>query len=349
MTSYYLLFSALIASVIFCSLMVRLNLSASPTERCSHNAPTPTAGGLVFAGLFLGYLAFYTSTNIIPFTPTVCYYFVAACILLIVSFYDDCKPLSYRVRLITQLICALLIVTGGGIIESPVIDIHSQSVQFFLKALTIFTFLSLINATNFIDGLNGLLSLSVLITLIFAGFWINFYPPLTILHYTLIATILGFSFFNFPKGRIFMGDTGSTFLGLTLGFLALMAQPHCAVFTQPETALFNKGFVFTLLPMAFLWFDVVSTLCKRAVSGKRLTEAHREHMIHILFDKGYSHTFVTLLYAVCTTFMGYLTYQCHKEQISFLVLLGIYVIAQTVLVLFVSHVPQRGKLKHTPL
>jgi UDP-N-acetylmuramyl pentapeptide phosphotransferase/UDP-N-acetylglucosamine-1-phosphate transferase len=247
------------------------------------------------------------------------------------------------VRLITQLICALLIVAGGGVIESPVIEVHSESVQFFLKVLTIFTFLSLINAANFIDGLNGLLSLSIIITLIFAGIWIDFYPPLAILHYTLIAALLGFFFFNFPEGRIFMGDTGSTFLGLTLGFFALMAQQHYSVFTHPETAIFNKGFVFTLLPMAFLWFDVIATLCKRAVAGKRLTEAHREHMIHILFDKGYGHTFVTLLYASCTIFMGYLTYQCYKEHISFLMLLSIYGITQILFILFVLKVPACNK------
>lgn len=323
--------------------MMHLNLSATPTERCSHDAPTPTAGGLVFAIIFLCFLTFYLATGLITYTPLVCNYLIAACTLLVVSFYDDCKPLSYRARLITQLICAILIVNGGGIIESPVIDIQSTSAQLFLKGLTIFTFLSLINATNFIDGLNGLLSLSFMITVFLAGFWVNFTPALTLLHFTLIATILGFFIFNFPKGRLFMGDTGSTFLGLTLGFFALMAQQHYASTNIVETAIFHKGFVFTLLPMAFLWFDVIATLCRRAVSGKRLTEAHRDHMIHVLFDKGYGHSFVTLLYALLTTFMGYLTYQCHVENISFIMLLIIYAFIQTLFVLFVFYVPIRNK------
>ncbi len=320
---------------------MRFNLSATPTERCSHDAPTPTAGGLAFALIFIGFLSYLFFTETYAKLPLVYNYLIAACLLLIVSLYDDCKPVSYRVRLITQLMCALLLVIGDGIIESPVIDVQSDSVLFFQKILTVFTFLSLINAANFIDGLNGLLSLCIMITLGFAGFWVNGHQPLLHMHWVLIAAIFGFFTFNFPHGKIFMGDTGSTFLGLTLGFFALMAQSHYPVSTNHETAIFNKGFVFTLLPMAFLWFDVIFTLLRRIIHGEHLAEAHRDHMIHILFDKGYKHAFVTLLYASGTVLMGYLTYKCHMEQISFIMLLGIYAILQTSFVLFVFKIPQR--------
>lgn len=327
--------------------MIRFNISAAPTERCSHNAPTPTAGGLVFFLIFFGNLAFMYVTNDQLLKTNMTYsgligsYLIAASILILVGLNDDYKPLSYRRRLMAQFVCALLIVLGGGVIESPVIDVHSTSVLFFQKALTIFTFLCLINAANFIDGLNGLLSVCVMIALGFAPFWVNFYPPLVTMYSVLIAAILGFFVFNFPKGRLFMGDTGSTFLGLTLGFLALLAQPHYPRTFTPETAIFNKGFVFTLLPLAFVWFDVVFTLCRRAVRGCRLTEAHRDHMIHMLYDKGYGHIFVTVLYAVCTFIMGYLTYACHREWISFIGLLTIYAALQGLVMLFVFNVLPR--------
>jgi UDP-N-acetylmuramyl pentapeptide phosphotransferase/UDP-N-acetylglucosamine-1-phosphate transferase len=155
-----------------------------------------------------------------------------------------------------------------------------------------------------------------------------------------VAAILGFFIFNFPKGRIFMGDTGSTFIGLTLGFLALLAQNHYPHYHTQETAIFNKGFVFTLLPMAFLWFDVAFTLARRAVRGCRLTEAHRDHMIHVMFDKGYSHTIITLLYGFGTLIMGCLTYLCHREYLSFEALLGIYIVLQTAFVAFVFRKPK---------
>lgn len=328
-------------SLALSTLIMRFNPIATPTERCSHNAPTPTAGGLGFALIFIGYTSYLFFTESFANLPLIYNYLVAACLLLIMSLYDDCKPVSYRARLVTQLICALLLVMGGGIIESPVIDIQSDSVLLFQKILTIFTFLSLINATNFIDGLNGLLSLCIMITLGFADLWVSNYQPLIHMHWVLIAAILGFFIFNFPKGKIFMGDTGSTFLGLTLGFFALMSQPHYPVSITHETAIFNKGFIFTLLPMAFLWFDVIFTLLRRIIRGEHLAEAHRDHMIHLLFDKGYKHVFVTSLYAVGTVLMGFLTYQCHVEKISFIMLLGIYATLQTLLVLFVFKVPQK--------
>jgi UDP-N-acetylmuramyl pentapeptide phosphotransferase/UDP-N-acetylglucosamine-1-phosphate transferase len=328
-------------SLILCSQIMRFNLSATPTERCSHDAPTPTAGGLGFSLIFIGFLSYLLFTEESLKLPLVYNYLSAACLLLIVSLYDDCKPLSYRLRLATQLVCALLLVMGDGIIESPVIDIQSDSVLLFQKILTVFTFLSLINATNFIDGLNGLLSLCIMITLGFAGLWIHDYQVLNHMHWVLIGAVLGFFILNFPNGKIFMGDTGSTFLGLTLGFFALLAQSHYPASVHHETAIFNKGFVFTLLPMAFLWFDVIFTLLRRIVRGEHLAQAHRDHMIHILFDKGYKHVFVTLLYASGTVLMGSLTYLCHAERISFIMLLGIYAVLQTMFVMFTFKVPQR--------
>jgi UDP-N-acetylmuramyl pentapeptide phosphotransferase/UDP-N-acetylglucosamine-1-phosphate transferase len=345
--NYTLTILLFIVSVVLCAFMMRFNISATPTQRCSHDAPTPTAGGLVFFLIFFGNLAFMyllddrLARMIPPQHGLICHYFIAVSILIIVGLHDDCSPLSYRRRLIAQFVCAFLIVLGDGVIESPVIETHSTSVLFFQKILTLFTFLCLINAANFIDGLNGLLSLCVMITLAFAPIWVNFCPPLVTMHSVLIAAILGFFVFNFPKGRLFMGDTGSTFLGFTLGFLALFAQPHYPRIFAPETAIFNKGFVFTLLPMAFLWFDVAFTLCRRAVRGCRLTEAHRDHMIHILYDKGYGHIFVTLLYATCTCIMGCLTYMCHKEWLSFIGLLAIYAILQGMMIVFVFNVPHR--------
>ena len=124
----------------------------------------------------------------------------------------------------------------------------------------------------------------------------------------------------------------------------MLAQKH---YPYPQdTAIFNKGFVFTLLPMAFLWFDVAFTLIRRAVRGCRLTEAHRDHMIHILFDKGYSHTHVTLLYALGTTIMGMLTYVCHRGILSFEAILSIYASLQIGLILFVFKKKSRMKISN---
>lgn len=325
-----------IASLVVAYVVVRFSPGRPPTDRCSHILPTPTGGGLSFVVAFLVGILLYGFS--LPFAYP---YMLGVVLLAAAGLYDDFALLSYRIRLCVQIVCAFLMITAGGVVESPMLPQGSSSVDLFLQIISFISFLCIINGANFIDGLNGLLGLSVMICIGFAPLWCDFNPVLTQLHIILIAGILGFVCFNFPKAKLFMGDTGSTFLGYTLMFLALSAQHYYPLNTGAETAIFNKGFVFTLLPLAFLWFDVAFTLCRRAVRGCRLTEAHRQHLIHVLFDSGHSHVFVTILYALGTLLMGGLTYACHIGVLSFITVLLIYSVLQILLVFYVFGIAQK--------
>ena len=144
----------------------------------------------------------------------------------------------------------------------------------------------------------------------------------------LIPALLGFFIFNFPKAKIFMGDVGSTFLGLTLGFLALLSQENA--WLHSPTAWVDKNFVLSLTPMAFLWFDVGFTLLRRCFLGRRLTEAHRDHLFHLLHDAGYSHATVSGIYFISVLVMGGLSLSCYYGFFSFVDCLFMYMVIQAV-------------------
>ncbi|MCX7338782.1 MAG: hypothetical protein NTX76_05855 [Alphaproteobacteria bacterium] len=336
--------------------MIALNISTPPLWRSFHNKATPTAGGIAFIASFYVTLMialhspflleprniFQSFVTPPPLLGHIALYFVASFILAVVSFKDDCTPLSYRVRLSAQLICVLFLIQRGMVIQFPAFEPS----PWIAMAVTTFTLIALINSTNFIDGLNGLLAGSYLIAIIFA-FFIIISPKgqvpslaLFVLYGTLFASVFGFLIFNFPKAQIFMGDVGSTFLGLSLGFLALIAQDYYSFPT--DTAFVNKGFIFTLTPMSFLWFDVGSTLIRRIFGRKKLTEAHRDHMFHILHDSGYSHTAVSSLYFCSVIIMGTLTLLTHWGHLSFMEFFLVYGVLQAGFCAWVM--PARPKL-----
>ena len=343
-------FATLFLSILLTRLMMRVNISAVPTQRSSHKNPTPAAGGVAFTVAFcLGFLFVYYSplfaidSSILQ--KYILYYGLAALIVTLVSLRDDYKSISYRIRLLTHFISVLLLVYGGLIVEFPSFgnDINVWGPSIF----TVFALMSLINGANFIDGLDGLLSGCIIISLVFQICLIWPADLLFVAFYSLLlAALLGFFIFNFPKAKIFMGDIGSTFLGLTLGFSAIIAQKYYPFST--DTALIHKGFIYSLTPLSFLWFDVAFTLLRRAYLGNRLTEAHRDHLIHILNDCGYSHALISSLYFISVVVMGSFTLLSHYSYINFMTFFFIYVVLQTCFCAWVFHQKRRHhKLKFT--
>ncbi|MBY0280842.1 MAG: hypothetical protein K2W94_01655 [Alphaproteobacteria bacterium] len=310
-------------------------------QRSSHDAPTPTAGGLAFISVFwITQLALFlissspSSSLLYRFLPV---YGLASFVLAIISLRDDYKPLSYRFRLFIHLVCVTLIVSQGLQIQFPAFGLDTNG--WIAAIITGFCLVSLINGANFVDGLNGLLSGCFLISLVFNVLTILPAHSSVISFYVfLFFSVLGFFVFNFPRARIFMGDIGSTFLGLTVGFSALISQFYYPLAT--DIAWVHKGFIYALTPLGFLWFDVGFTLLRRAILRYRLTEPHRDHLIHILNDCGYSHTFVSCLYFFLTALMGGLTLLSHYGYLTFLSFFLIYSFAQMLFCFWVFHQKQ---------
>ena len=323
----FVIVAIIVLSILVNEAVIRFGKKALPSERSSHDIPTPVGAGLSFIVAFLLYW-FITQTTIEAcafkshFLGHILNNFTIGTLILgVVGIIDDHKGLSYKIRLVMQSIC-------GFILVSP-----SNFEGFFM----VFCILGLINSTNFVDGLNGLLSGCWLIGMIFSGIvlYLSKDFDLIITFVPIFISVLVFFIYNFPKAKVFMGDVGSTFLGFTLGLLLLFGQKG----NSEYFFILNKKPIVLLMPFAFLWFDVLFTLCNRIKKRVPITYSHRDYIFHKLIDRGFSQTKISLLYFALTLIVGFLTVLYFIQLINFLTLLFFYCALQ----IFVVVISQKNK------
>ncbi|MFA7269985.1 MAG: glycosyltransferase family 4 protein [Sterolibacterium sp.] len=271
-----------------------------PNERSSHRVPTPRGGGLaIVAGFLLGILLIHLCGDVVPIRSRYFWGFLASLLLVAaVSLYDDVKTRSPLLKIGTQLIAIAMMMGTGILIDTLHVPwLGLVAAQWWFYPLTLFWLLGLTNAYNFMDGLDGMAAGTAVIASLFfsviafqQGSFFIYFAALA-----LCAASLGFLVFNWPPARIFMGDIGSTFLGLAFASLAIVAarddHAHVSLFVVP------------LLLFHFL-FDTVFTFLRRLLRGENVFQAHRTHLYQLLNRLGYSHGKVSLLYAAMAFAQG---------------------------------------------
>ena len=271
-----------------------------PNHRSSHTEPTPTAGGLsIVMTFFLGMVIIYLVGDETMISKQVVLGFTFSSLLIAaISFYDDYIESSVVLKLITQMFAILVIMVFGIVITRINIPFtKNYALGIWGYIFTFIWILGLTNAYNFMDGLNGMAGGNALVTSFFLGIIaINQGSNFTyIVCYTLIAGNLGFLIFNFPKGLLFMGDIGSTFLGFTFASLAIISS----LYDNAHTSLL----VIPLLLQHFI-YDTLFTFIRRLITGKNVFKAHRTHLYQLFNRLGFSHSFVTLFYCAVGIIQG---------------------------------------------
>jgi len=280
----FLCFAAFVASAAFVGLFIKfankIALVDVPNKRSSHVIPTPRGGGVVFVALysFFGVLAYFQGAlslnNFIIFSAPV---FVA-----VLSLIDDIISLSARLRLFFHALFVIgILIFYGDLPALPFLGWQFDS-QYFLFPLYVLIGVGLINIFNFMDGIDGYVSISSLAWLLLLASFYSGYVSLYLAPY-LASILLGFVVWNFPKAGVFMGDVGSTFLGLTF-FI-------CILETAKEIDLTLWFWLICLVPF---WVDSLYTMITRYLSGQRWYEAHRLHIYQKLSVRWKSHTRVVL-------------------------------------------------------
>ncbi len=224
---------------------------------------------------------------------------VSSLLIAGMSFYDDYKHKPLSLRLVTQMVAILVVISFGMVITRIDLPFPNNTALGIMGYLITFVWiLGLTNAYNFMDGLNGMAGGNAVITSIFLGL-ISFGQGSNftyIVCYTLMAGTLGFLIFNFPKGKLFMGDVGSTFLGFTFATLAIISS----LYDNAHTSLL----VIPLLLFHFI-YDTFFTFLRRLLAKENVFQAHRTHLYQLFNRLGYSHTVVTLFYCAVALAQGF--------------------------------------------
>jgi len=264
----------------------RLKLVAVPNHRSSHHAPTPTGGGLaiVAAATLSGLPVLLTAPTLgLPVL-------VAGLGMAAMGYVDDRKALSPRHKLAAQLLLAALAL-------APVpLDAVAASLGLVAPDLVLFAIALLgvalwVNLYNFMDGIDGLAGGEAVAVLLGATLLALLQQPAAagapLLWWMagLGMASAGFLVFNWAPARIFMGDTGSTYLGLMIAVVAL-ATVSVGWLTASQW----------LILVALFLADSLATLGRRALRGQPVWRAHREHAYQHLARRWGRHDRVTLLY-----------------------------------------------------
>ncbi len=281
-----------VLSALLTELLVRVNIADIPNARSSHAKATPKSGGLAVAFAFmLGIVLLFTMSKEADLPAKTFAIYIALCgALVIAALVDDLKDLKPAVKLAVQVICA-------GVFAFQVAHFHEIAIPGFGiinlgplgYAATMLWIVAVMNLVNFMDGINGLVSGVALIGIAALALIAiqNDAPFIYLASIVLFSATLGFFAHNFPWGRIFLGDTGSQFLGFALSTFAVIGS-----------GAGNARLSTYLVPILILplLFDAVLTLLLRARAGKKLAEAHRDHLYQRLTQAGLGHTRVSLLY-----------------------------------------------------
>lgn len=271
-----------------------------PNYRKVHQKIMPRLGGIaIFIGVIVGYFTagLYSEriTGII----------LGALIIVVLGVLDDIYELSAKWKFLGQLMAACIIVATGLKIEYVSIPFVLESFDIGVMSipLTIFWIVGITNAINLIDGLDGLAagisSIALATIMILAG--VAGKELILILSLIVLASTLGFLYYNFHPAKIFMGDTGALFLGYCIAVFSLLG-------------LYKSVTLFSLIiPIIILGvpvFDTAFAILRRLLNNQKISSPDKSHMHHRLIEMGLSHRNTVLViygfgifFSLCAVFL----------------------------------------------
>lgn len=282
----FLLFATWITAGLAVAATIRLGVMDHPGHRSSHTRPTPKGGGIGIVGAFI--LAVPVGRVLRGMTPLdlpVAALLAATLLLGAISWLDDVYQWSPLVKLGAQIAAAVMVAMTLPIPPGlpAILPTPLTFPAWWVLAVSALVFTT--NAVNFMDGLNGLVSGSVMLACLVLGALATG-TPLGTMALLLAAALAGFLPFNFPSARIFMGDVGSQPCGLLVGAFALTCASHPGMTAWYVVPMLLGGLI----------YDVLYTLVRRWRNGARLMEGHREHLYQRATQSRLSPVAVTLVH-----------------------------------------------------
>jgi len=250
----------------------KLNIIDIPNARKIHSQPTPKAGGLaVNAGflILILYLGFFS----IEVSFQIAFIFLFSNAFLALGLFDDIKEVKAKSKLVAQIIIAILTVLSTGLY------LKLTPLFFVNIIISILWVVGFVNAFNLIDGMDGLAAGIFIISLIGFGFLVK-EIEIILLILGLIGSSLAFLKYNYNPAEIFLGDTGSLFMGYILAILAILYTRG----TPVGFASFVNDVIVVGLILFIPIFDTLLSITRRKLNNRPIFRPDRSHFYNILED-----------------------------------------------------------------
>ena len=244
-----------------------------PNKRSAHDAIKPRGGGISFI------ISTFTSAFIFGHNT-----FFLLLPLALIGFLDDLFNIKRWVRLILQIsTCLILYITSNYF--HLITEINNLSIEIFITFLIVFLGTSIINFCNFMDGIDGILTGSIIIFII---------SSISIMDnscFALIGSLIGFLIWNWEPSKIFMGDVGSNYLGGIVVWILLNT-------TNLENSI---GLILVATPILL---DPIVCLIRRFINKENIFDAHSLHLYQRLRKGGLSHKKISIFYISASIFIS---------------------------------------------
>ncbi|HEU4902480.1 MAG TPA: MraY family glycosyltransferase [Flavisolibacter sp.] len=278
-----------------------------PDARKLHTKPIASLGGV---GIFIGFLLSLLLCLSLQQNPEFQYFYAASLLMFFLGIKDDILILSASKKLLGQIVAAAIIIHLADIrIDSMhgFLGIHElpNLVSYPLSYLIIIV---IVNAFNLIDGVDGLSSsLGILTTAVFGSYFaMANMPAYALLSFGLTGALCAFLVYNYHPAKIFMGDSGSLLLGLINAILAIkfITVADSINGTFPITSSVAIGFSILIVPL----LDTMRVFSVRIFNGRSPFSPDRNHIHHLLLDRGFNHSQVTMICLLMNAFFIALAY-----------------------------------------
>ena len=296
---------AMVATPLVILLARRLKAIDSPGLRKIHDSPVPRFGGLALAVSMLAMSACVLALDnsigqaFRGIQTQVIALLVGAVLMLIIGGLDDIHGLRARLKLLAQIAAAVVVCAAGvRINQVAVADWFILDFGWWSWPITVFWIVAITNAVNLIDGLDGLAAGICAVacgTIAVLALWSG-QAMMAVLMLALLGSLTGFLLFNFNPARIFLGDSGTYFLGFVLGASSVMCSNKSSTLVALTLPLLALG-----VPI----FDTFFSILRRFLERRSLFAPDRKHIHHRLLDMGlHQRQAVIILYIVTALAAG---------------------------------------------
>ncbi len=329
-------FSSFFVALLVCMLLVpllmrysvALGLTDEANDRKVHDGVVPRCGGIAIVAGFIASMALFW-----PRDPLALMIVVGGLVIALFGFLDDRSDLDYRWKFFGQLIASVLVVSSGLHIDVwPFMGIDAVPL-YFSAPVTVIFLIGVTNAMNLSDGLDGLAAGACLITLVALAwlFWSAGNSVMVTFAMAAIGSVCGFLRFNNHPAVVFMGDTGSQFLGFITACLAIYLCQRTDLALNPALLLLLVG-----LPI----LDTLTVMLWRIRTGRSPFSPDRNHFHHRLLDFGLLHYEAVSVIYVAQILLVAMAVAIRYQGDGLVV--GVYAVFAVVVVSFFRVARQRG-------